>query len=156
LYKKARGHARERAETPAYAPQDQPLSERFGIDDRDDSVVSRQKPMTTYAPRLSPLPKGEGEADYDLLLVIEAVVIVVGITSWVAIGSAQVYEGLPMITSSSSPPALSLCQRLPEVALLFVTLAILLGCLRAGGPGLIVSGARCSMPAIGLLRAALL
>ena len=63
---------------PAYAPQAQPLSECFGIDYGDGSVVSKQEPMTTCAPHISPLPKGEGEAGYDLLLVIKAVVVVVG------------------------------------------------------------------------------
>jgi len=78
LYKKARGHARDRAETPAYAPQAQPLSERFGIDYGDGSVVSRREPTTTHVPHLGPLLKGEGETGYDLLLVIKAVAVVVG------------------------------------------------------------------------------
>ena len=34
--------------------------------------------MTTHAPHISPLPKGEGEAGYDLLLVINAMVVMVG------------------------------------------------------------------------------
>ena len=63
---------------PAYVPQDQPLSERFGIDYGDGSVVSRREPITTHALHLSPLLKGEGETGYDLLLVIKAVVIMVG------------------------------------------------------------------------------
>ena len=63
---------------PAYAPQGQALSERFGIDYGDGSVVSRQEPTTTHAPHLSPLLQGEGEAGDDLLLVVKAVVVVVG------------------------------------------------------------------------------
>ncbi len=63
---------------PAYAPQDQLLSERFGIDYGEGSVVSGREPTTTHALHLSPLLKGEGATGYDLLLVIKAVAIMVG------------------------------------------------------------------------------